>query len=129
MKLPVFLVVLSTGIHLLAYLLPQAMPEHLMDSTWPAHARFHMWQATFWLLSLDVMILLIALFPFRMKQAWSLWVLVVGFIGSQLGYYFSILIVREGRPDVAGADLGLLVVMVIYLAGLALGWREIRRAS
>ncbi len=129
MKLPVSLVVLSTGIHLLAYLLPQAMPEHLLDLNWPDHARFHMWQATFWLLSLDVMILLVALLPFRMKQAWSVWVLLTGLVGSQLGYYFSILIVPDGRPDVAGADLGLLIVMLIYLAGLALGWREIRRTG
>lgn len=129
MKLPVSLVVVSTTIHLLAYLLPQAMPEHLLDTQWPDHARFHMWQATFWLVSLDVMILLVALIPFRLKQGWSVWVLVAGLLGAQVGYYLSILIVPEGRPDVAGAEAGLLAVMLMYLAGLALGWREIRRAS
>jgi hypothetical protein len=128
MKLPTALITLSTAIHLLAYLLPQAMPEHLADMSWPAHARFHMWQATFWLVALDVVILLVALIPFRMKQTWALWVLMVGLLGAQVGYFLASMVVPEGRPDTQGADIGLLVVMLIYVAGLALGWRDMRRS-
>jgi peptidoglycan/LPS O-acetylase OafA/YrhL len=127
MKTATTLVVLSTTIHLLAYLLPQAMPEHLVDMNWPEHARFHMWQATFWLIALDLMILLVALFPFRMKQPWSPWALVVGLLGAQVGYYIASVLVPDGRPDTQGADAGLLVVMAIYVAGLVLGWIQLRK--
>ena len=127
MRTATIFVVISTTIHLLAYLLPQAMPEHLVEMNWPAHARFHMWQATFWLISLDVMILIVALVPFRQKQDWTFWALLAGFAGSQLGYFLASALVPEGRPDTQGADIGLLFVMLIYLAGLVLGWREMRK--
>ncbi len=128
MRTATTLIVLSTTIHLLAYLLPQAMPEHLLDLGWPAHARFHMWQATFWMIALDVMILLVALIPFRQKQPWAPWVLVAGLLGAQVGYFLASAIVPDGRPDTQGADAGLLAVMAIYVAGLVLGWREMRKA-
>jgi peptidoglycan/LPS O-acetylase OafA/YrhL len=127
MKTATTLIVISTAIHLLAYLLPQAMPEHLLDTNWPAHARFHMWQATFWMIALDVMILIVALIPFHQKQRWSLWALVAGLFGAQLGYFLASLIVPDGRPDTAGADIGLLLVMLLYVAGLVLGWRELKK--
>lgn len=129
MKPAVALIVLSTGIHLLAYLLPQAMPEHLGDMGWPEHARFHMWQATLWLVALDVMILLVALFPFRMKQPWSLWALLAGLFGAQAGYFVASALVPDGRPDTAGADIGLLMVLTIYIVGLVLGWKSMRAAG
>lgn len=129
MKTAVALVVLSTAIHLLAYLLPQAMPEHLVDVSWPEHARFHIWQATFWLIALDVMILLIALFPFRAKQPWSAWALLTGLLGAQAGYFLASALVPGGRPDTAGADIGLLLVLMIYVVGLVLGWKNMRAAG
>ncbi len=127
MKLAVSLVVVSTAIHLLAYLLPQAMPEHLVDGNWPEHARFHMWQATFWLISLDLLILLIALLPFRQGQRWACWALFIGLFGSQLGYFLASSLVPAGRPDTAGADMGLLLVMLLYVAGLVLGWKQMKK--
>lgn len=126
MKAATTLIAFSTAIHLLAYLLPQAMPEHLIDANWPDHARFHMWQATIWLVGLDVLVLLIVLVPFRQKQAWSFWALVVALIGSQAGYFISSALLPAGRPDVAGADIGLLCLMIIYIAGLGLGWKGMR---
>jgi peptidoglycan/LPS O-acetylase OafA/YrhL len=127
MKTATTLIVISTAIHLLAYLLPQAMPEHLIDHNWPEHARFHMWQATFWMIALDLMILLVALFPFRRKQPWSLWALVVGLLGAQLGYFMASLLVPDGRPDTQGADVALLVLMLVYASGLVLGWRRLQK--
>jgi hypothetical protein len=129
MKAASTLIAVSTVVHLVAYLLPQAMPEHLVDAGWPEHARFHMWQATFWLISLDLLILLVALIPFRLRQRWTFWALAVALFGAQGGYFISSLLVPAGRPDMPGADIGLLVVMLIYLAGLGLGWRGLRSGS
>lgn len=129
MKAAAALIVLSTVIHLVAYLLPQAMPEHLVDAGWPEHARFHMWQATFWLVSLDLLILFVAWVPFRLGQRWAFWALVVALLGAQAGYFAASALVPEGRPDTPGADAGLLLVMLIYLAGLVLGWRGLRKIN
>lgn len=124
LKFAASLVALSTLVHLVAYLLPQAMPEHLLDHAWPDHARFHMWQATFWIASLDLVMLGLALGPFRLGQRWAFWALLMGTAGAQLGYFFSAIIVPEGMPPVAGANLGLGIVMLPALVGLTLGWKH-----
>lgn len=123
MKIAAGLVVLSTVVHLVSYLLPQAMPEHLLDAGWPVHARFHMWQATFWMIALDLVIILIACIPFRSGERWALWALLLAGAGAQGGYFLSGVLVPEGVPPVAGADIGLLAVAGIYLAGLLWGWK------
>jgi len=125
MNLATRLIVFSTLVHLISYLIPSAIPEHILDVNWSTHARFHILQAAFWMVGLDLLTLMIALGPFRHGERWSSVALLIAGFCMQTGYYISIVSIPEGAPDVAGANWLLGIVMIIYFTGLVIGSKKI----
>jgi hypothetical protein len=115
------LIVAASTLHILAYL--QAVPAHLTDMGWPAHARFHVFQALLWLIGLDLALLLIALYPYARGERWAFGALVVGLFTSHLGYFLAMFAVSGGAPPDLQAHIGLGVILALYVLGLLLGER------
>jgi hypothetical protein len=74
-----------------------AVPEHMVDRTWPLHARFHLIQAFFWITGLDVAILVLIWWPLQQHELWSLWLLLALFLFAQLSYFVALLALPKGR--------------------------------
>jgi hypothetical protein len=105
-----------------------AVPEHIVDRTWPLHARFHIIQAFFWITGLDVAILILIWWPLRQREVWSLDALLALFLFAQLSYFVALLALPKGRQFstgnwhewVYGLD-ALLALVGLFLAARALG--------
>lgn len=97
-----------------------AVPEHIVDRTWPPHARFHVMQAVFWITGLDGSILLLTWGPLRHQERWSLWALLGLLVFAQISYFIAALALPRGRPPSRGNayDWILAAVVGIYAAGL-----------
>jgi hypothetical protein len=115
------LVVTACALHIVAYL--QAVPVHLTDKDWPAHARFHVFQALLWIVGLDLALMLIALYPYARGERWAFGALVVGLFTSHLGYFLAMFAIPGGAPPDLTAHIGLGVILALYLLGLLLGER------
>lgn len=115
------LIAVASALHILAYL--QAVPVHLSDMDWPAHARFHTFQALLWIIGLDVVLLLVALFPYARGERWAFHVLLVGLFTSHLGYFVSMFVISGGAPPDFTAHVALGVILALYVLGLLLGER------
>jgi uncharacterized membrane protein len=46
---------------------------HLVDQSWPMHARFHAIQSLLWVFALNVTIALLAFGPVRRGERWALY--------------------------------------------------------
>jgi hypothetical protein len=103
-----------------------ALPTHLGDPTWSAHAQFHHVLGWIWLAGLAIGIIVLAWGPLQRRERWSLWLLSALFIFSQIAHFMAEAIVPAGRPPEAWYDLALGFQAFIYLVGLILAWR-IRR--
>jgi hypothetical protein len=105
-----------------------AVPEHIVDQSWPLHARFHMVQAFFWITGLDLALLALIWWPLQQRAVWSLWTLLTLFVFAQLSYFLAILALPKGRPRsrgnwyewVYGLD-AVLYVIGLLLAAQAIG--------
>jgi cytochrome bd-type quinol oxidase subunit 2 len=113
--------VTACAFHIIAYL--QAVPVHLTDKDWPAHARFHVFQALLWIVGLDLVLLLIALYPYARGERWAFWALIAGLFTSHLGYFLAMFVVPGGAPPDLQAHIGLGVILALYVLGLLLGER------
>src|SRR5688572_11567230 len=82
--------------HLVGYI-PATM-EHVLDASWPDHARFHAFQSLGLAVGWDVLALWVIAFPFRRGEAWTRWVLLLYLIFVQAGYFASIAAVPSGTP-------------------------------
>jgi hypothetical protein len=76
-----------------------ALPGHIGDPTWSAHAQFHLFLAWVWLVGLDVAIVGLAWGPLQKRDPSLWWVLVFLFIAAQGGHLITSLIVPAGRPS------------------------------
>ena len=105
-----------------------AVPEHIVDRSWPIHARFHMVQAFFWITGLDLAILVLIWWPLRNRELWSLWTLLALLFFAQISYFLAILVLPKGlRPSagnwhewVYGLD-AVIFAVGLFLAARALG--------
>jgi hypothetical protein len=97
-----------------------AVPEHIVDPTWPLHARFHVMQAVFWITGLDGAILVLTWGPLLRQEQWSLWALLALLVFAQISYFVAALALPKGRPPSRGNayDWILGAVVGIYAAGL-----------
>ncbi|MCA9705804.1 MAG: hypothetical protein KDK70_08155 [Myxococcales bacterium] len=118
------LVFASVG-HILGYL--YAAPEHVVDPSWPPHARFHVLQAIFWIAGLDLAAVAIVLGPLAREQRWARATLLMIWPFAHVAYFVALL--RGGGPPETSAHLALGVLLVMYGAGLALVWRSPPDAS
>jgi hypothetical protein len=120
-KASVALVAVASIGHLIAYLV--AAPEHVVDGTWPLHARFHVFQALLWTVGFDTLVLLIAVGPHRRGERWAFWTLAGAWPLLHIGYFIALGVIPGGGPStVATAIMGTLAAL--YGAGLALGLRR-----
>src|SRR5687768_17554016 len=106
------LMVFASVAHLVAYFI--AAPEHVVDPSWPDHARFHLAQAIFWVAGLDVLSAYVA------YRGGSTLILAAVFLTAHLSYFVSMLLVPDGRPPALTAHLSLGAIALVFLAGLAL---------
>ena len=126
MKLAIGLMVVSILSQLFGYLF--AVPAHIMDPSWPDHARFHTLQAVFWLIGLAGISLALIWWPFRRKELWSIGALLFAVVCSQVGYFLAIAAIPEGAPPLVGSNTLLALILVMYLVGVGLGWREMKKS-
>src|SRR5260221_12338005 len=93
---PVSLITISAVVQTLGYL--SALPNHIGDPTWSAHAQFHLVLSWIWLVGLNGLILAIIWGPARRGERWALWTALGGYVIAQGGHFGSVLLVWEGRP-------------------------------
>jgi phage shock protein PspC (stress-responsive transcriptional regulator) len=118
MTLARVLLVLGTVGHLLIYLV--AAPEHVVDASWPDHARFHVLEAIFWAAGLDVVALAITWWPLPRREPWAWWALAAVFLFGHVSYVISIIALPEGRPPNVSADITLAIAGALFGVGLVL---------
>jgi hypothetical protein len=118
MRLAQALLGLATLIHVISYVV--AAPEHVVDTSWPLHARFHVLQALQWAVGFD---LVVAWLIVRLaRERWVLGPLAIAFVLLH-GAYFVSFAVRGGEPSNVSAHIALGTAMALYAAGLAVAWR------
>lgn len=118
-----WLVGIASLAHLVAYCF--AVPEHIVDSTWPFHARFHVFQALVWIVGLDLVCAILAFGPFARGVAWARWALLTGLIFGQGAYFMAMIAIPDGHPpEGLAAHLPLLGILLVYSVGLVFGWRQ-----
>jgi hypothetical protein len=127
-RVGVWMIILASLGHMLSY--GFAVPEHIVDATWSAHARFHVLQALIWLIGLDLISIALALRPFARGERWARWALVVTLLLSHGGYFIALVAIPEGHPA-AGmrAHIPVTVLFVTHALGLVLGWRPAATGS
>ena len=97
-----------------------ALPGHLDEPTWSAHAQFHHVLAWIWLVGLDIAILAIAWGPLQKRERSSFWLLLVLFLSAQGGHFIASLVVPAGRPSEPWYDSALGAVALIFAIGLGI---------
>jgi hypothetical protein len=119
-KVSVVLLASATLGHLLVYLF--GGPKHVVDETWPPHARVHMLQSLGWTLGLDSLSLALVVGPLRQGKRWAYWALVYAFPFVHLPYFIGMALIQDGGSDAFGT-FSVSVMMTQYLVGLAAGWK------
>src|SRR5262245_2248041 len=76
-----------------------ALPGHLGDPTWSAHAQFHHVLAWIWNVGLNISVLATAWGPLQKADRSSFWLLLVLFVTAQGGHTIASLVVPAGRPS------------------------------
>ena len=100
-----------------------ALPGHLDEPTWSAHAQFHHVLAWIWLVGLDIAIITLAWGPLQKRDRMSFWILLVLFISAQGGHFIASLVVPAGRPSEPWYDYALGTVALIFAIGLGMAWK------
>jgi hypothetical protein len=113
------LLLAATAIHAVAYLV--AAPEHVVDRWWPAHARFHVMQALLWAVGFDAVVALIVLGPFARGERWARAALLVAAVFLHGAYFIAF--AAGGWPTNLSAHVSLGASTLLFVFGLALGWR------
>ena len=122
MKLARAQLVFACAAHLAIYLV--AAPEHVADTSWPDHARFHVLEAIFWVAAVDVIAAAIAWWPLARGERWAWWALALTWVLVHASYFVAIIALPAGRPPNASADITLGITAAIFAAGLVAARRR-----
>jgi len=117
------LITFAVVVQILGY--AYALPGHLGDPTWSAHAQFHLVLSWIWIVGLNLAILFIAWGSLQQRDRNSFWVLLILFISAQGGHFIASLIVPAGRPSQWWYDYALGADALIFAAGLGMSWRAL----
>lgn len=113
------IIIVTLG-HLVGYLIPSL--RHVTDLTWPAHARFHMFQSLWFLASWDILVVVVAAGPFRRGAVWAAWLLVVYVLSVPAAYFADLFVVPDGRAQGNMHTALYSTMLVLFVAGLLVGW-------
>lgn len=91
-----------------------AIPEHVVDDTWSAHAKNHVLQTLFWIIGYSIINIVIILIPFNRKEKWAWWLLLFSGAVFYLGYFGAIWMTDGGAPGLRD-DIFFGVNAAIYL--------------
>lgn len=120
------LIIVTTIGHLLGFVF--AVPEHLLDPTWPDHARFHALQALLGVIGIDLAIIVITLGPFlQHAQKGSLWLLAVMLLFAQGNYFIAAIFLPEGITPGILVNIVFALSIFLWVVGLIVGYRAIYR--
>lgn len=108
------LIIFATAAHLLVYV--YAMPEHIFDSSWPPHARFHVLQSLLWIIGLNSILFSVTLKFFENPSRLLWWTLFGGWVFVHWGYFVSFLV--GGPPPEISTHILLFVLLLLYGWGL-----------
>ena len=94
--------------------------EHVLDTQWPEHARFHALQLMLWLIGLNLAIVVVAIGPLFRGEGWaSKLLLVLAFLG-QGSYFLATYYLPGGAPAEAYATPLSALNFLLFLSGLLL---------
>jgi len=102
-----------------------ALPGHLDEPSWSAHAQFHHVLGWLWLAGFNILILALTWGPLQRYDRWSFRLLVIAFLFAQVGFFATVLLVPEGRPDETWFYAALGLVAAINAGGLVAAWRAL----
>jgi hypothetical protein len=124
-KLARTLIIAASIVHMVADLYAQS--EHVVDTAWPDHARFHTLQALMWIEGLDLVVVVVATQPDAMAVPWSRWALGIGGVVAHGAYFVALWALPLGAPPQGlGAHLPLAAIAVVYALGLVIGLASAR---
>jgi len=121
----IILITITTIGHALGYSF--AVPDHLFDPTWPAHARFHVLQALIGVIGIDLAILILTFGPFRRAEQWAWWLVGILLVFAQVGYFLAALMIPEGITPGLGINLVYVLSIVLWAIGLGISYRVMGR--
>ena len=121
------IITIAAVIQMLGY--AYALPGHLGDPTWSAHAQFHLVLSWIWVVGLNIGILALAWGPLQKRDRTSFWALLLMFLSAQSGHYIASLVVPAGRPAEWWYDYALGANVLIFAIGLAVAWKELSNSS
>lgn len=119
---PINLFTLAAISQVLGYL--YALPGHIGDPTWSAHAQFHLVLSWVWVVGLDVVLVMIARRIVQTGDMWGFKGLVFGFLLAQGGHFITMVLVWEGRPSETWYHFALGVNFVLGAFGLWQIWQQ-----
>jgi len=121
------LITLASIIQTLAYL--YALPGHLDEPTWSAHAQFHHVLSWIWIAGLNVAMISLAWGPLQKRKKWAFWALLALFLFAHGGHFLSSFVVPAGRPSEPWYDFAIGAMSSIFAIGLGIGWRALSRQA
>ena len=122
-KIAAWWITISTAIDMIGFVI--ALPSHIGDPTWSAHAQFHLVMSVIWLAGLTVMLMALVWGPLQEGKRWSFWASLAGFLAAQGGYFLAIVLVWAGRPYETWYDIALAINLLLGAIGFWLMRREI----
>jgi hypothetical protein len=127
MKTAAWFITASCVIQSLGYL--YGLPGSIGEPSWSPHEQFHLILGWFWGVGLNLVLIALAWGPMQRRERWAFWLLLIGLLTAHGGHFIASLIVPAGRHPEWWYDYALGFVVLIYVVGLGLAWREYRRQS
>lgn len=97
----------------------QAVPRHIVDPAWPAHAQTHVFQALVWIIGLNLICLIVLSIPFRARERWAWWTLFGAGFFVYGAYWVPEPITHGGAPGIVD-DIFFATAWALQLIGLYL---------
>jgi hypothetical protein len=81
-----------------------------------------MFQTLWFLASWDILVVVVAAGPFRRGAAWAPWLLVAYVLSVPAAYFADLFVVPEGRAEGNMHTALYATMLVLFVAGLLVGW-------
>ena len=125
-KTAAWIMTLASISQILGYL--YALPGHLDEHSWSAHAQFHHVLGWIWLTGLHLIVLVLIWGPLQRHERWAFWSVLAATMVAQGGHFITSLLVPAGRPSEWWYDYAIGVMALIAAAGLWIAWRALSKS-